>query len=92
MSDFDSLREDVAGLGESFASYSNSVTRYIQANELELQRLWSDNAALRDEIHAVANRVEALTAFVVSDPAEVAAKIVTDTNRATLREVTDNGD
>jgi hypothetical protein len=37
-------------------------------------------AELRDEVNAVANRLESLTHFVTADPAEVAAKIVNDAN------------
>ena len=87
MSDFDSLREDIAGIAEAFHGYAQAGNRHADATDTELRRLWADNAALRDELHGVANRVEALTAFVTSDAAEVAAKIVTDANRGTLREV-----
>jgi uncharacterized coiled-coil protein SlyX len=53
----------------------------------QVAALWADNAELRDELHAVANRVESLTRAVMADPAEVAQAIVNDANRSTLREV-----
>jgi hypothetical protein len=84
VSDFDSLRADLVGAIEGMAR-----ARQAQARHDELMR--RDVAALRDEVYeqvtALSNRLEALTNFVVSDPAEVAAKIVTDANRGTLREV-----
>lgn len=83
MSDSDSLREDIARIAESFAHYAQASGRAVGSHDLEIRRLWEDRAELRDELHALANRLEALTNFVVSDPAEVAAKIVTDANRAT---------
>jgi len=89
MTDYDDLRSDLHEAVAAMSSYAAAVNRKEDAVTVELERLWSDNAALRDEVHAVANRLEALTNFVVSDPAEVAAKIVNDANRATLREVRD---
>ena len=49
----------------------------------ETERLWKDNAELRDDIHAVANRVETLTRAMMIDAAEVAQKIVNDANNET---------
>ncbi len=72
---------------EAQRKLNEAWTRLSDAEAQQIAELWKDNAELRDEIHALANRIEALTNFVVSDPAEVAAKIVTDANRATLREV-----
>jgi len=90
VSDFDSLREDlpeyvgsILKALESQRDLNEAWTRLFEAYSDEIASLWKDNAALRDDVHAVANRVEALTAFVTSNPAEVAAKIVTDANRAT---------
>jgi hypothetical protein len=77
VSDFDSLREDFAGAFTAINDYAQAQRRHAQLMTAEVERLWEDNAALRDDLHALANRVEALTSFVVADPAEVAAKIVT---------------
>ena len=76
VSDFDSLREDSAAALEALAANGLAVQRFAESTEREVARLWDDNAELRDELHAVANRLEALTAFVTSNPAEIAAKIV----------------
>jgi cytochrome c556 len=56
---------------------------------LEIRKLWDDQAELRDEINAVANRVESLTRAVMADPAEVAAAIVNDANRENVQRITD---
>jgi hypothetical protein len=91
VSDFDSLREDIAQIGKSIRHHADAQGRANAALAVEIDKLWDDNAAIRDDLHAVANRLEALTAFVTSNPAEVAAKIVNDANRGTLREVRDDG-
>jgi len=77
VSDFDSLREDFARAFDSIRHHADAQGRANASFATEIDRLWQDNAALRDELHAVANRLEALTSFVVTDPAEVAEKIVT---------------
>jgi len=88
---FDELRGDIMGVMQSMAAAHNAQQKLDEAMAADMARLWADNEAIRDELYAVANRVERLTAYVVSDPAEVAAKIVTDANRQTLREVRDDG-
>ena len=55
--------------------------RLGEAMAAQIDELWRDRAALRDEVHAVANRVESLTRALTTEPAEVAARIVTDANR-----------
>ena len=75
---------DILSALESQRKLNEAWTRLFEAYSDEIAKLWKDQAALRDEVHAVANRLEALTSFVVSDPAEVAAKIVNDANRATV--------
>lgn len=88
MSEYESLRTDLDGLAGSMERYSGAVNIFSEAATREIKKLWADNAELRDDLHAVSNRLEALTSFVTSHPAEVAAKIVNDANRRTLREVT----
>lgn len=61
MSDFDSLRDDVGRMAESFACYVVAVDRYTTTATEQIDRLWSEQAELRDEIHALANRIEANT-------------------------------
>ena len=61
MSDFDSLREDLHALAVGVDNYAGAVNRHVKAADAEISRLWDDNAELRDELHALANRVEALT-------------------------------
>jgi len=83
VSDFGSLREDVpAYVGpilkalESQRDLNEAWTRLFEAYSDEIASLWKDNAALRDELHAVANRVESLTRARLTEPAEVAEAMV----------------
>ena len=46
----------------------------------EIAKLWDGNAELRDDLHAVANRVESLTRALMASPADVAAAIVHESN------------
>ena len=82
-SDFGSLREDVPEyVGsilkalESQRDLNEAWTRLFEAYSDEIGSLWKDNAALRDELHAVANRVESLTRARLTEPAEVAEEAV----------------
>jgi len=61
VSDFDSLREDITGLGRSLKSYNDTAVHHLLEQSRQIDRLWDDNAELRDELHALANRVESLT-------------------------------
>lgn len=72
---------------ESQGMVNEAWERMFDAYKDEIDKLWTDNAALRGELHAVANRVEGLVRAVTANPADVAAKIVNEANRATLREV-----
>jgi hypothetical protein len=83
----DSLSTQIMRTFEAVAALGDAQRRFAEEANRELTRLWADNAELRDEIHAVANRLENLTRAVTTDPAEVAAGIVNDANRSTLREV-----
>lgn len=58
-----------------------AVRVYMDENTRQHKEVWADISALRDEVHAVANRVENLTRALTAEPAEVAARIVTDANR-----------
>ena len=64
MTDFDSLREDIAGIFDSVVRHSEAQNRLHDAVLVQVDRLWQDNAELRDELHALANRVESLTRAV----------------------------
>ena len=77
MSDFDSLHEDLTEFGKALNRRHDVTVSHLLEQSRQIDKLWDDNAELRDEINALANRLEALTSFVVADPAEVAAKIVT---------------
>ena len=87
MTDYTDLHSELVKLGELWSSTQAAQMRFNDVTNQSVGALWNDNAALRDELHAVANRLENLTAFVTSNPAEVAARIVNDANRGTLREV-----
>lgn len=86
MSDFDSLREDMAGtpmeplLGifgalETMQATDANLGRWAREISDEVVKLWDDRAALRDELHALANRVESLTRARLTEPAEVAERM-----------------
>ena len=78
------IHRDIVGAIEAIGRMGEAHTRLNDAFSADMNRLWGDQAALRDDLHALANRLEALTNFVVTDPAEVAAKIVTDANRGMI--------
>ena len=87
MSEYESLRSEIERMGSSYGNYAAAVDRYAEVVNGQVAGLWADNAELRDELHAVANRLENLTRAITTSPAEVAAAIVSDANRSTLREV-----
>ena len=76
MSEYDSLREDIGAVADSLARYSSAVGHATGEHDIQIRKLWQDQAALRDDLHALANRLEALTSFVVTDPAEVAERMI----------------
>jgi hypothetical protein len=84
---FDALRGDILGVLTSMKDAHNAQQKLDEFVAADIQRLWDDQAELRDELHAVANRLENLTIAVTTSAAEVAAAIVNDANRGTLREV-----
>lgn len=75
MSEYESLREDIGLVAASLASYSRAVSTHADAVDSAVKELWADQAELRDELHAVANRLEALTRGLTTEPAEVAGTI-----------------
>src|SRR5258707_3737064 len=87
MSEYEALREDIAATLEAITHAGDTNRRAWTANVDDHTQIWGDIGELRDELHAVANRLENLTRAVTTDPAEVAAAIVNDANRSTLRGV-----
>jgi cytochrome c556 len=87
VSEYESLRDALMRGNELQTAHNEAVHRYADENNRQHAEIWQDMAELRDELHAVANRVETLTRAVIADPAEVAQAIVNDANRSTLREV-----
>jgi ABC-type transporter Mla subunit MlaD len=75
MSDFEDFRESIARTLESVVANGEATTRFAEEAEREIARVWADNAALRDELHALANRVETLTRAHLTEPAEVAYSV-----------------
>ena len=73
---FDDLRGDIIATFESVSKLGEAQQRFNDAMTTEVERLWKDNAELRDEINAVANRLEALTNYVTTAPAEVAERMI----------------
>jgi hypothetical protein len=74
---FDDLREDFAAAFSAISDQGAAVQRFCEAANAEIDRLWADNAELRDELHAVSNRLEGLTRAVFSaEPAAVAERMI----------------
>jgi predicted translin family RNA/ssDNA-binding protein len=71
MSEYESLREDIIEVADSLARYSSAVGKATGSHDLAIRNIWSDLAELRDELHAVANRLENLTRAIMADPAHV---------------------
>ena len=69
---------------ENIERMGDTQRRFNAAMQTGQDALWRDLAEVRDDLHAVANRVENLTRALTAEPAEVAARIVTDANRATV--------
>ena len=46
---------------QSLSDLSSAHRRFDESITREVERLWRDNGALRDDLHALANRLEALT-------------------------------
>jgi hypothetical protein len=91
MSEYEALREDIAACAKAIDSYSATAVSHLLEQSRQIDRLWTDNAELRDELHALANRVETLIRAVTAEPAHVALAIMNEANRSTLREVRDDG-
>jgi len=91
VTDYTDLQRDLDRIGDNFGKTVAAQLRFNDTSMDDSRAQWDSIAELRDEINAVANRLENLTAFVTSNPAEVAARIVTDANRGTLRSVHDDG-
>jgi uncharacterized coiled-coil protein SlyX len=77
-SEYEALRTEIERMGTSYVGYAAAVDRYAEVVNEQVAALWADNAALRDELHAVANRLENLTRAITTEPTEVAERI---TNR-----------
>jgi uncharacterized coiled-coil protein SlyX len=71
VSEYEALRTEIERMGTSYVGYAAAVDRYAEVVNEQVAALWADNAALRDELHAVANRLENLTRAIMADPAHV---------------------
>ena len=91
MTDYTDLQRDIARIGDAFNGVTKAQVRFNDGTNEDSRAQWEAIAEIRDDMLALSNRLENLTAFVTSNPAEVAAKIVTDANRQTLHEVRDDG-
>jgi hypothetical protein len=76
MSEYDSLRTDlthaIEAMGRMTEAAGATLNLVINVRDRHDQEL----AEIRDDIVALGNRIEALTNFVVTDPAEVASRMV----------------
>ena len=61
---------------ESQGRLNETWQQMFDAYTAEVSLLWEANAELRDELHALANRVETLTRARLTEPAETAARMV----------------
>ena len=85
----DDIITELRLLDEHYDRMFGMVRTYMDENTRQHKDVWEDLAELRDDVHAVANRVENLTKALTTDAAEVAARIVTDANRG-LRDATND--
>jgi hypothetical protein len=46
---------------ETMTATDTNLARWVKDVSAEVTKLWDDNAELRDELHALSNRIEALT-------------------------------
>jgi len=76
MDTFETLERDLLSIMDSVNEWGKTTNRYAAAVNEQVAKLWEDNAELRDELHALANRVEALTRARLTEPAEVAERIM----------------
>jgi hypothetical protein len=76
VSEYEALRKDIEEVGAAMARYAGAVNHHADAVQVTFDQLWADNAELRDELHALANRVETLTRARLTEPAEVAERMV----------------
>lgn len=86
MSEYESLREDIAAFAEQSKLARDMSVHHLLEQSRQIDKLWADNAALRDELHAVSNQLENLTRAVTTSPAEVvergSIRLVDDLNTA----------
>lgn len=57
----DELREMFEPWVEAVSNQHDAAARLLQDHGRAIARLWDDNADLRDELHALSNRIEANT-------------------------------
>lgn len=75
---YDSLHDGIVRTFDAISRQGEAQQRLNESLSEEVARLWADNAELRDELHAVANRLENLTRAVTTSPAETAERMLRD--------------
>ena len=65
MTEFASLREALDALRESQDEYARAVGRFITGQQIDHKELWAEIEDLRDDLHAVANRIEGVAKFAL---------------------------
>ena len=65
------LLGDVLGVLESQRGVNDTMTRAFEQITKQVLVLWEDNADLRDELHALANRIERIERIAASAPVVV---------------------
>ena len=70
--------EDIQALGKSLEHYADAVQRHSEVVTVEITKLWGDVADLRDELHALANRIESVARVAngSGDARDLEAKLI----------------
>ncbi len=86
MSDFQELQRDILHVMDSVNEWGRVTERYSAAVNDAVAKLWQDNAELRDELHALANRVESLTRAGIAAPSSTATANLIEQRRRAARD------
>lgn len=85
VTDYTDLQRDIVRVGEAFNGVTRAQIEFNESTNEDSRLQWDSIAELRDELHAVANRLENLTAYVTSNPSEVASKMIADSYERGMR-------
>jgi len=72
VTDYTDLQRDIVGAIEAIGRMGSAQAALNEAVAGQHTRLWQDIAELRDDQHALSNRIETLTRALFMEPSEVA--------------------